>query len=167
MHSSPAAGYNPSPMTTQRAGRTRGHASLAPKHLGEAASGATVAVIVGGIALAITGIGMLALALTLGSRYGGNPPPNLGSLVVAQAIGGVLLILLGGGLGVGGIGVLAGSPRARLVTGWLSAVAAVAAAAGTFLVATATPGSAVIAIALVLATLAFAASAILLLRPTR
>lgn len=167
MHRRPSAGYNPSPMTTQRSARTRGHASLAPGHLGEAAAAATVAVVVLGIALALTGVGMLALALTLGSRYAGDPPPNLGTLALAQSVGAVLLLLLGGGLTAGGIGVLAGAPRARRMTGALSAVAAVAAAIGTILVATSTPGSAVIAISLALATLVFAVSAVLLIRPAR
>ena len=34
----------------------------------------------GGIALTITALGVIALALTIGGRYGGDPPPNVGSL---------------------------------------------------------------------------------------
>lgn len=147
--------------------RGRGHATLAPGHLGEATAAATVAVVVGGIALALTGIGMLALALTLGSRYTADPPPNLGSLMLVQSVGAVLLALLGAGLAVGGIAVLGDVRRSRMATGILSGVAGVASAAGTILVSTARPGSMVIAIALAISTLVFGMAAILLLRPAR
>lgn len=147
--------------------RGRGHATLAPAHLGEAAAAATVAVVVGGIALAITGIGMLALALTLGSRYAGDPPPNLGSLVLTQSVAGILVTLLGTGLTAGGIGVLGASRRARTATAVLSGVATAAAAIGTILVATSTPGSMVIAVALGLAALVFGSAAFLLSRGSR
>ena len=88
MHALRPTAYNPSPMTTRRSipaasragARGRGHHSLAPAHLGEATAAATVGVVVGGIALVITGIGMLAMGLTMGARYGIDPPPNAGSL---------------------------------------------------------------------------------------
>ncbi|MCC6617653.1 MAG: hypothetical protein IT341_01295 [Chloroflexi bacterium] len=147
--------------------RGRGHATLAPAHLGEAAAAATVAVVVGGLALVITGIGMLALSLTLGSRYVSDPPPSLGSMILVQSIGAVVLTLFGVGLAAGGVAVLGDVPRSRLITGVLSGVAGVASAAGTILVATARPGSPVIAIALAIMTLVFGAAAILLLRRAR
>ena len=43
----------------------------------------------------ITGIGMLAMALTLGSRFGSTPPPNLGAMSLLPTVGGVLASLLG------------------------------------------------------------------------
>ncbi|HEY6607622.1 MAG TPA: hypothetical protein VI277_00350, partial [Candidatus Limnocylindria bacterium] len=108
-------------MTTQRpiraasaaGARGRRTTSLAPAHLGEAAAAATVAVVVGGIALIVTGIGIVVMTLTLGTRYAGDPPPDLGSLMIGPALGGVAFILLGGALAAGGLAVLGDVPRAR------------------------------------------------------
>ncbi len=147
--------------------RARGAHSLAPEHLGEATAAATVAVIVGGVALVITGIGVVAMALTLGARYDGDPPPNAGSLAVLPALGGVLAILLGGGLTAGGAAVLSSVPRARLGTGILAAVAAALSALGTVLAMVNPPADPVAAIALTVATLVFGVASLLLLRPRR
>lgn len=147
--------------------RGRGHASLAPEHLGEATAAATVAVVVGGIAIAITGIGVLAMALTLGGRYGGDPPPNLGALIIGPAVGGVLLVVLGASLTAGGIAVLGAVRRARLVTGVLAGLAAALSAAGTVLAMVSRPPDPVLGIALTVATLVFGVASLLLLRPRR
>jgi hypothetical protein len=147
--------------------RGRGAASLSPAHLGEATAAATVAVVVGGIALAVTGVGIVVMTLALGARYGGDPPPDLGSLMVGPALGGALLILLGSALTAGGVAVLNAVRRARLVTGILAAVAAALAAIGTVLVMTNPPATPVVAIALTIATLVFGIAALLLLRPRR
>jgi len=149
------------------AARRRGAHSLAPEHLGEATAAATVAVIVGGVALVITGIGMVALALTIGARFGDEPPPNAASLAIGPVIGGLLAILLGGGLTGGGIAVLGNVRRARLVTGVLSAVTAAASAAGTVVAMANPPADPVLAIALTIATLVFGVAGLLLLRPRR
>jgi hypothetical protein len=147
--------------------RRRGAHSLAPEHLGEATAAATVAVMVGGVALVITGIGIIALALTLGARFGADAPPDLGSYSVAPLLGGVGAVLLGGGLTAGGLAVIANARRARLVTGVLSALAGGLAALGTVLVMATPPPDTVLAIALTVATLAFGIAAVLLLRPQR
>jgi hypothetical protein len=147
--------------------RARGAHSLAPEHLGEATAAATVAVIVGGIALVITGIGMIALALTIGARFGGDPPPNVGSLAIAPVLGGLLAVALGGGLTAGGLAVLGNVRRARLITGVLAAVVAGLAALGTVAVMVNPPSDPVLAIALTVATLIFGVAALLLLRPRR
>jgi hypothetical protein len=145
--------------------RARTSHSLAPSHLGEATAAATVAVMVGGVALLISGIGIVVMALTIGARYSGDPPPNVGSLAVLPAILGVLLLLLGGGLAAGGLGVLAASRRARLVTGVLAAVAAGLSAVGAVLAMINAPPDPVVAVALTVATLVFGVSALLFLRP--
>jgi hypothetical protein len=147
--------------------RARTSQSLAPSHLGEATAAATVAVMVGGIALVISGIGIVVMALTIGARYGGDPPPNVGSLAVLPAVLGALLLVLGGGLTAGGLGVLAAARRARLPTGVLAAVTAGLAAIGTVLVMITPPANPVIAVALTIAALIFGVSALLLLRPRR
>lgn len=147
--------------------RARGAHSLAPEHLGEATAAATVAVIVGGIALVITGIGMLAMALTIAARYGGSPPPDVGSLAILPVGLGIGAILLGGGLTAGGIAVLGATRRARLVTGILAAVATALAALGTVVAMVNAPADPVLAIALTVAALVFGVSALLLLRPRR
>ncbi len=122
---------------------------------------------VGGIALVITGIGMIAMALTIGSRYAGDPPPGVGSLTLVPALLGVGVLLLGGALTAGGIAVFAAAPRARPITGILAGVAAALAAIGAVLAMANPPPDVVVAIALTLATLVFGVSAILLLRPRR
>jgi hypothetical protein len=147
--------------------RARGAHSLAPEHLGEATAAATVAVIVGGIALVITGIGMVAMALTIGARYDGDPPPNLASLAVVPVAMGIAAIVLGGGLTAGGVAVLGRARRSRLVTGILSAVAAALSALGTVAAMVNAPADPVLAIALTITTLVFGVSSLLLLRPRR
>jgi hypothetical protein len=145
--------------------RRRGQHSLAPAHLGEATAAATVAVVVGGVALTITGIGMMAMGLTIGSRYASDPPPDVGSLMVLPTVTGLLVLLLGIGLTAGGIAVFAAVPRARLATAILSGVAAALGAVGTVIAMTSLPADPVLAIALTLAALVFGVAAILLLRP--
>jgi hypothetical protein len=147
--------------------RARTSHSLAPGHLGEATAAATVAVMVGGVALVISGIGILVMALTIGARYAGDPPPNVGALALLPAALGILLLLLGAGLAAGGLGVLAAARRARLVTGILAAIAAGLAALGVVVAMVNAPPSPVIAVALTVATFVFGVSALLLLRPRR
>jgi hypothetical protein len=147
--------------------RARTQHSLAPAHLGDATAAATLAVIVGGIALVITGIGMLAMALTLGARFGGDPPPNLGTLMFQPALLGIVTLVLGGALAAGGLGVLAHARHARLITGILSAVAAGTAALVTVVTATSTPPDPVLAAASTGAALVFGVASLLLLRPRR
>ncbi|MDQ3691149.1 MAG: hypothetical protein M3406_14165 [Chloroflexota bacterium] len=147
--------------------RGREHNSLAPAHLGEATAAATVGIIVAGIALVITGIGMLAMALTIGSRYAGDPPPNIGSLSLMPALLGLAILILGAALTGGGIAVLGAVRRARLLTGLLSGVAAAMAAGGALLAMANPPADVVLAIALTLATVIFGVAAMLLLRPRR
>jgi hypothetical protein len=136
-------------------------------HLGEATAAATVAVIVGGIALVITGIGMIAMALTIGARYQGDAPPNVGSLALMPILGGLLALVLGGALTAGGVAVFGQVRRARLATGILAAVAAALSALGTVLVMVNPPADPVLAIALTVTTLAFGVASLLLLRPRR
>jgi hypothetical protein len=147
--------------------RRRGSHSLAPEHLGDATAAATVAVVVGGIALVITAIGMIAMALTIGARYDGDPPPNLGGMAILPVALGIVALLLGGGLAAGGVAVLAEVRRARLATGILAAVAAALSAMGTVLAMVNPPSDPVLAIALTVATLVFGVSALLLLRTRR
>ena len=122
---------------------------------------------VGGVALVITGIGIIALALTMGARYGGDPPPNVGALAVAPVAGGVLALILGGGLTAGGLAVLGGVRRSRLATGILAAVAAGLGALATVLVMVNPPADPVLAIALTVGTMVFGVASLLMLRPHR
>jgi hypothetical protein len=147
--------------------RRRGAHALAPEHLGEATAAATLAIIVGGVALVITGIGIIALALTMGGRFGGDAPPNVASYGVLPLIGGIGAVLLGGGLTAGGLAVIGNVRGARLMTGILAAIAAALSALGVVLVMIYPPPDTVLAIALTIATLAFGVAAGLLLRPRR
>jgi hypothetical protein len=165
--------YNPSPMTSQRpiraasvaASRSRGAHSLAPEHLGEATAAATVAVMVGGVALVITGIGIIALSLTLGVRFGGDPPPDIGSYEVVPLVFGVGAVLLGGALTAGGLAVLNDARGARRITGVLAVLASALSAGLTVVVMVNPPPDTVLAIALTISTVVFGVAAILLLRP--
>ena len=147
--------------------RGRVHHTLAPEHLGEATAAATVAVVVGGIALVITGIGMVAMALTIGARYGGDPPPDVGSLAILPILAGLGILVLGAALTAGGVAVFGAVRRARLATGIVAALAAGLAAVGTVLAMTSSPPDPIIAIALTVAALVFGVASILLLRPRR
>lgn len=115
----------------------------------------------------ITGLGMLAMGLTMGARYADDPPPNAGSLGLVPLALGAGILLLGGALTAGGVAVLGEVRRSRLLTGILSAIAAALAAAGTVLVMVNPPPDVVLAIALTVGTLIFGVAAILLLRPRR
>lgn len=147
--------------------RGRTNHTLAPTHLGEATAAATVGVVVGGVALLISGIGIVVMALTIQSRYAGDPPPDAGSLMLAPLLLGLAVLLLGGGLTAGGIAVFGAAPRARLLTGILAGVAAALAAGGALLAMASPPAAPVLAIGLTGATLIFGVAAILLLRPRR
>jgi hypothetical protein len=107
------------------------------------------------------------MALTIGARYDGDPPPNLGGMAILPVALGIVALLLGGGLAAGGVAVLAEVRRARLATGILAAVAAALSAIGTVLAMVNPPSDPVLAIALTVATLVFGVSALLLLRPRR
>jgi hypothetical protein len=126
-----------------------------------------VGVIVGGIALVITALGVLAMGLTLGGRYAADPPPNAGALGIVPLALGAGLLLLGGALTAGGVAVLGAARRARLITGILSGLSAALAALGTVLVMVNPPPDVVLAIALTVATLVFGVASLLLLRPRR
>jgi hypothetical protein len=147
--------------------RGRTHHSLAPAHLSEVTAAAALAVVVGGIALVITGIGIIALAITTGARFGSDPPPNSASLALEPALLGVGVLALGSVLTAGGVAVLAAVRRARLVTGIAAAVAAGLGAVGTVVAMASMPPDTVIAIALTVAALVFGVASILLLRPRR
>jgi len=151
-----------------RAGvRARTQHSLAPAHLGDATAAATLAVVVGGIALTVTGIGMLAMALTMGSQFGADPPPDVGALMVQPAVLGLVTLAFGAALAAGGLAVFAHARRARPVTGILTAVAAGLAAVVTIVAATSSPPDPVIAAASTVAALVFGVAALLLLRRRR
>lgn len=147
--------------------RGRAHHSLAPAHLGEATAAATVAVVVGGVVLVITGIGMTAMALTMQARYAGDPPPDVATLALLPTVGGIGLMVLGALLAAGGVGVLADARRARLATGSLAALTAALSALGVVLVMARPPADVVLAVALTVAMLVFGVASILLLRPRR
>lgn len=110
---------------------------------------------------------MVAMGFTIGARYGGDPPPNVGSLTVLPAVAGLALLALGAALTAGGVAVFGAVRRSRMATGLLSAVTAALAALGTVLAMTSSPPDPVIAIALTVAALVFGVASILFLRPRR
>ncbi len=107
------------------------------------------------------------MGLTIGTRYGGDPPPDVGSLAVLPALAGIGILVLGAALTAGGVAVFGAIRRARPATGVIAAIAAGLAALGTVLAMTSSPPDPIIAIALTVAALVFGVAAILLLRPRR
>lgn len=163
-------------MTTRRVPRTvtatsvrpRAQHSLAPAHLGEAAGAALLVLCVLGVALVLSGIGVVAMGLTMGARYaGGEAPPNLSTLGLWPTLGGFGLIALGIGLVGGSIAVVGEVRGARRFTGALAALAGIGSAAGAVFVMASLPPDPILAVALTVVTLALGVSAILLLRPAR
>jgi hypothetical protein len=147
--------------------RTRAH-SLAPEHIGEAGSVALLAVTIVGLSLFIAGIAILISGITVGSRYSGaTPPPNVGTLGIGPIVGGTLLSLFSGALVASAAAVLADLRRSRMVAAVLSGIAALLGACGVVTVMSQTGGDQVLAGALVVITLIFAAAAIILARPRR
>ncbi len=147
--------------------RARSH-SLAPEHIGEAGSVALLAVSIVGLALFITGIAILISGVTMGSRYTGTtPPPNLASLGTGPIIGGALLSLFSVVLVGAAAAVLADVGRARPVAAALCAVGALLGTAGVVIVMSQAGGDQVLAGALVVLTVIFAASALVLFRTPR
>jgi MFS-type transporter involved in bile tolerance (Atg22 family) len=146
----------------------RGHPTLAPAHLGEAASAAAVVIVVGGIACVILGAAMLVSGLTIGSRYtDGSPPPHLATLGTGPVLGGIGILVLGIAMLMSGLATIADVRGTRRLSAILSLVAAGLAAAGVVLAMLTPPPDVIIAIALAIATLAFGVSGIVLLRPRR
>ncbi|HET6380269.1 MAG TPA: hypothetical protein VFH63_04440 [candidate division Zixibacteria bacterium] len=159
-----AARPAPTGRTATRSARPRAH-SLAPAHLGEAGAAAVLALVVLGLATFIVALAMIVSGITIAGRFGGSPPPNVGSLGLGQIIGGAGLLLLGLGLSGSALAVLAEVKHSRLVAAGLSGLAAVLSIAGA-LVTLLQPGrEVVLPLALGIAALVFAASAILLARP--
>jgi hypothetical protein len=100
-------------------------------------------------------------------RFGGDPPPDVGSYGVVPLMFGIGAVVLGGGLTAGGLAVLNDAPGARMITGALAALAAALSAGLTVIVMVNAPPDTVLAIALTISTLVFGIAAILLLRPHR
>lgn len=165
----PAVGRREAPRAPTAVARHRGRThSLAPEHIGEAGSVALLAVSIVGLALFIAGIAIVVSGITVGGRYsGGTPPPNLGSLGLGQIVGGTLLSVFSAALVASAAAVLADLRRARLVAAALSGVAAILGAAGIVSVMSQAGGDQVLAGALVVITVIFAAAAIILARPRR
>lgn len=162
----PAARARARDAASPRPTRGRSH-SLAPAHLGEAASAAVLAVSVLGLAVFIAGVAMTVSGLTLASRFGSSPPPNVDQLGVGQVFGGIGLALLGLVLSGSGLAVLADVARSRPVAAAASALAAILAVIGVVLVNLQPGGDLVLSIALGVAALIFGVAAAILVRPRR
>ena len=146
--------------------RGRSH-SLAPPHLGEAASAAVLAVAILGLAVFIAGVAMAVAGLTVGSRFGASPPPNVDQLGTGQLLGGVGLALLGLVLSGSGLAVLADIPRSRPVAAVASGLTAVLAVLAVIVVQAQPAGDMVLAVSLAVAALIFGAATFILVRPRR
>ncbi len=146
--------------------RGRSH-SLAPEHLGEAASVAMLVCAVGGAAIFIAAIAMVVAGLTIGSSYTGTAPPNLGALGTPQIIGGAGLVLLGGGLIVAAMALLGDLRFGRPAATVLTALTAVLAAAGAAMLVGEPGRDTVLVVALAVAFVIFGAATVVLVRANR
>ena len=148
------------------AARHRSH-TLAPEHLGERASIATLVLAIGGVALLITAVAIVVSGLTIGSRYATSTPPNVGELGIGQVIGGIGLLLLAMAIVAVATAVFLDMRGARRAAIALGALTAVLCAAGVVVVMTVGGGDRLTAIALLVAAVLFAASSVILLRTRR
>jgi hypothetical protein len=146
--------------------RHRSH-TLAPEHLGERASVATLVIGIGGVALLITAASMVVAGLTISSRYADSVPPNISQLGIGQVIGGVGLLLLAMGLVATSAGVFLDVRGARRAAAGLAALTAALMVLGIVLVMTLGGGDRLLAIALLVGVVMFGASSVLLLRTPR
>lgn len=144
--------------------RGRSH-TLAPPHLGEAASAAVLAVAVLGLAVFIAGVAMAVSGMTIANRFGDTPPPNVADLGIGQVLGGIGLAVLGIVLSGSALAVLADVARSRPVAAAASGLTAILAAIGVVLVQLQPGGDLVLSLALAVAALIFAVAAIILVRP--
>jgi hypothetical protein len=162
----PSSRARPREATAVRAPRTRSH-SLAPAHLGEAASAAVLAVTVLGLAVFIAGVAMAVAGMTVANRFGETPPPNVDQLGTGQVLGGIGLAVLGIVLSGSGLAVLADVARSRPVAAAASIVATGLSIVGVILVQAQPGGDPVLSIALAVAAVIFGVAAIVLVRPRR
>lgn len=146
--------------------RHRAH-TLAPAHLGEPASVATLALAVGGVALLITAVSIVVGGLTIASRYADSVPPNVAELGAPLVLGGIALLLLAMGLVGTAAAVFLDIRGARRLAIALGAITAALSVAGVLLVMTVGGGDRLLAIALLLTAILFGASSIVLLRIRR
>lgn len=149
-----------------RPGRPRSH-SLAPPHLGEAASAAVLAVAVLGLAVFIAGVAMTVSGMTVSTRFGSSPPPNVDQLGIGQVLGGAGLAVLGLVLSGSALAVLADVPGSRPVAAAASAVSTVLAVVAVIVVQAQPAGDLVLAVSLVVAAVIFGAATVILVRPRR
>jgi hypothetical protein len=138
-----------------------------PPYLSEAASFAALVIAVAGFALVITGAAMLVMGLTMGSRFGEDPPPGLATLGLGPALGGAGVLVLGVVLAAGAVAVLLNARRAKRITGAASVLAALLAAAGAVGAMAVVPPDPIVATSLAITTLALGVGGLILLRPAR
>jgi hypothetical protein len=161
------ASTSTSPRPARSVPHSRSH-SLAPEHLGELASGATLAITIGGLALLIAAGSMIVNGLTIGARYAGTtPPPSLGQLGTGQVVGGIGLVVLSVGLVASSLALLADLRFGRLLTILLSAIASLLAAAGAILLVGAAHRDDVLDAGLAVAFVVFGSAAVILVRARR
>jgi hypothetical protein len=142
--------------------------SLAPAHLGDARAGAALAIAVLGVAVFLAGVGIVVSGLTASAAYDpASAPPNVAELGTGQVIGGFSLFAAGVVLAGGGLGLLAGSERARIPTAVLAIIGALAAAAGAVAIIVRGPSDLILAITLLGLALGLGGAGLLLLRPRR
>ncbi|MEO8246021.1 MAG: hypothetical protein ABI622_02770, partial [Chloroflexota bacterium] len=146
--------------------RHRSH-TLAPEHLGERASVATLVIGIGGVALLITAASIIVAGLTIGSRYADSTPPNIGQLGIGQVIGGIGLLILAMGLVAAAAAVFLDVRGSRRTAAGVAALTAILMAVAIVVVMTVGGGDRLLAIALLVGVVMFGASSVLLLRTPR
>ena len=150
------------PAGRDHAGRTH---SLAPPHLGEVQAAATLVIGVLGVAIFITGVGVVVAGLTVSGGYdSANPPPNANGLGTAQIVGGFGLFVLGLVLAGGSAGLMAGGVRARVPIAVLAVLSGAAAMVGGAFIIARAPSDLVLAIALFGLGISLIGAGLLLLR---
>ena len=117
-----------------------------------------------GLAVFITGIAIIVFGITTAARYGSTPPPNAGSIGQGQVLGGAGLAAFGVVLLGSALALLADLRRSRPIAAIVAVVAAILSAIAVVRVTTLGIGDPILAGSLAVATVIFAAAAVILAR---
>ena len=125
---------------------------------------ALLAVAVLGLSIFIAAIAMVTFGVTTASRFGADPPPNVGQLGTAQVVGGIGLAVAGLAMLGSAAAVLADVRGSRLIAAGVSGVVAILCAVGVIRIMGEGGGDPVLAVALALTTIILGVAAIILVR---
>jgi hypothetical protein len=117
-----------------------------------------------GLSIFIAAIAMVTFGITTASRFGADPPPNVGELGKAQLLGGAGLAVVGVAMLGSALAVLADLPFSRRIAAAVSALVAILSALAVIRIMGEGRGDPVLAAALAVTTIILGVAAIILVR---